>query len=74
MVKSSDIDDQHVIDLAAEWRASPGSPGVVARLVAEGVPRKLAYAKVERLVARGFLEYGVSPSCAWPTGKRLEAK
>ena len=71
-MKSADIDDQHVIDLAQAWRAgSLGTPGVVAALVSEGIPEKLAYAKVERLVSRGYLEYGVSPSCAWPTGKTL---
>jgi hypothetical protein len=71
-VKSSDIADQHVIDLAQAWRDNPLQfPGVVQALIEEGVPRKLAYAKVERLSSRGFLDYGVSPSCAWPTGKRL---
>lgn len=71
-MKSADIDDQHVIDLAQAWREAPlVNPGVVQALVAEGVPKKLAFAKVERLSARGFLDYGVSPSCAWPTGKRL---
>ena len=70
-MKSSDIDDQHVIDLAQAWHEAPlVNPGVVQALVEEGVPKKLAFAKVERLCDRGFLEYGVSPSCAWPTGKR----
>lgn len=71
-MKSADIDDQHVIDLAQAWRVgSLGTPGVVAALVSEGVPRKLAYTKVSRLVARGYLDYGVSPNYAWPTGKAL---
>jgi hypothetical protein len=71
-MKSADIDDQHVIDLAQAWHEAPLlNPGVVQALIAEGVPKKLAFAKVERLSARGFLDYGVSPSCAWPTGKRL---
>jgi hypothetical protein len=74
-MKSADIDDQHVIDLAQAWRDDPlSTPGVVQALVAEGVPEKLAFAKVERLSDRGFLDYGVSPSCAWPTGKALAAK
>lgn len=71
-MKSADIDDQHVIDLAQAWRAGPiGTPGVVAALVAEGVPGKLAITKVMRLVDRGYLEYGTSPTYAWPTGKSL---
>lgn len=71
-MKSADIDNQHVIDLAQAWRVGPiGTPGVVAALVAEGIPEKLAYTKVMRLVDRGYLEYGVSPNYAWPTGKTL---
>lgn len=71
-MKSADIDDQHVIDLAQAWRDGPiGTPGVVTALVAEGIPGKLAVTKVMRLVERGYLEYGVSPTCAWPTGKPL---
>jgi hypothetical protein len=71
-MKSADIDDQHVIDLAQAWHDNPlANPGVVQALVQEGVPKKLAFSKVERLSSRGFLDYGVSPSCAWPTGKKL---
>jgi hypothetical protein len=70
-VKSSDIDNQHVIDLAQAWRDSKSGPGVVEALVAEGVPEKLAFTKVERLVSRGYLEYGTSAYHAWPTGKAL---
>jgi hypothetical protein len=73
-MKSSDIDDQHVIDLAQKWRDSALGPGVVMALVAEGVPEKLAFAKVERLVSRGFLDYGTSAYHAWPTGKKLLAR
>lgn len=69
-MKCADIDDQHVIDLAQAWRDGSGV-GVIAALVEEGIPSKLAYTKVMRLTDRGFLDYGVSPSCAWPTGKRL---
>lgn len=66
-MKRSDIDDDHVIELALRWYGEPFKrPGVVAALVAEGVPRKLALAKVERLVERGLLDYGVSPNFAWP--------
>lgn len=66
-MKRSDIPDAHVVQLAAQWQAAPfGHPGVVAALVAEGVPYRLALAKVEHLVRRGLLDYGVSPHYAWP--------
>jgi hypothetical protein len=66
-MKRSDIPDGHVVDLARQWRAdSLGNPGVISALVAEGVPAKLALAKVEHLIQRGLLESGVSPNFAWP--------
>ena len=64
-MKRSDIPDQHVIDLARRWN-DPSTPGVVMALVAEGVPEKLALAKVIHLSERGLLDYGVSPYNAWP--------
>lgn len=70
-MKSADIDDQHVIDLAQAWHDAKSRPGAVMALVAEGVPEKLALTKVERLVSRGFLDYGTSAYHAWPTGKAL---
>lgn len=73
-MKRSDIDDQHVIDLAQKWSDGngPGAvPGVVEALVAEGIPEKLALSKVEHLYSRGYLECGVSPYYSWPTGKKL---
>lgn len=68
-MKRSDVDDQHVIDLARAWQdAGPtfATPGVVDALVAEGVPEKLAVAKVMHMVRRRLLDYGVSPCYAWP--------
>lgn len=66
-MKRSDIADDHVIALAGRWKARPFAElGVVAALVAEGIPPKLAMAKVEHLVDRGLLDYGVSPNYAWP--------
>lgn len=70
-MKRSDIDDQHVIDLAQKWSDTRG-PGVMEALIAEGIPEKLALAKVEHLHDRGYLECGVSPYYSWPTGKRLD--
>jgi hypothetical protein len=67
-VKLSDIPDDHVIELASRWAASPDAePGVVQALVDEGVPRKLAIRKVETLAEQDRLDYGVSPNYAWPT-------
>lgn len=67
MVKRSDIDDAHVIELARAWQQAPFStPGVVGALIAEGIPRKLALAKVEHMVTRKLMNYGTSPYYAWP--------
>lgn len=61
-----DIDDRRVVQLAHDWQK--GAPeGVVAALVTEGVPRKLAVAKVEQLESKRLLESGVSSNYAWPT-------
>lgn len=69
-MKRSDISDEHAIDLARRWqeslRASTRQPGVIDALMAEGVPEKVAYAKVMHLVKRNLLEYGTSPYHAWP--------
>jgi hypothetical protein len=65
-MKCADIPDEHVIELARCWKEDFGQPGVVAALVAEGIPKKLAVTKVERLVRRHLLDYGVSPYYAWP--------
>jgi hypothetical protein len=66
-VKRADIPDNHVVELARRWRDEPPAPGVVAALIAEGVPAKLALRKVEHLVSKGLLDFGVSPHFAWPT-------
>lgn len=65
-MKRSDISDEHVIELAKRWQYQPEGPGVVDALVAEGVPRKVALRKVEHLVDRELMDYGVSPYYAWP--------
>lgn len=65
--KCSDIDGDHVVELAHQTFAPGGTRlGVVAALVAEGWPERLALAKVEKLVSKGRLDYGVSPYYAWP--------
>lgn len=63
--KCSDIDADHVVELAGQYFAQ-GGLGVVAALVAEGWPEKVALAKVEKLIGMGRLECGVSPYYAWP--------
>lgn len=66
-MKRSDIADAHALALAQRWRDDPcGQPGVISALIAEGVPEKVALAKVEHMVQRGLLEYGTSPYHAWP--------
>lgn len=64
-MKRSDITDEHVLELARAWQRREGVPTLDA-LIAEGVPRKVAEAKIEHLHARGLLEIGVSVRCAWP--------
>lgn len=63
--KCSDIDADHVVELARAWQG--GGPGVVAALMAEGFPEKVALRKVEKMVAQRRLDCGVSPYYAWPT-------
>lgn len=65
-MKCADIPDDHVIALARRWHEDFSEPGVVAALVAEGIPYKLALTKVELLVRKGKLDYGTSPHYAWP--------
>jgi hypothetical protein len=68
-VKRSDLSDDHVLNLARQWQeeAPPRTgPGVVRALMAEGVPEKVALAKVEHMISRNLLECGVSPYYAWP--------
>jgi len=65
-MKRSDIPDDHVLGLARRWREDPAAPGVVRALMSEGIPEKLALAKVEHMISRRLLECGVSPYYAWP--------
>ena len=64
-MKRSDIADDHVIELAQRWRDRRG-PGVIDALIAEGVPEKVALAKVLHMSRRRLLDYGTSPYYAWP--------
>lgn len=65
-MKRADIADEHALELAQRWREDSSQPGVIDALMAEGVPEKVALAKVEHMVRRRLLDYGVSPYYAWP--------
>ena len=67
-MKRSDISDEHVIELARRWKDGPmfTEAGVIGALIMEGVPEKVAERKVEHLVKRGLLDYGVSLNFCWP--------
>jgi hypothetical protein len=65
-VKRADVADEHVLELAQRWRENSSQPGVIDALMAEGVPEKVALAKVEHMACRNLLDYGVSPYYAWP--------
>lgn len=66
-----DIPDELVLLLARAW-STERHTGVHDALITLGFPDKLAYRKIERLVSRGLLEYGVSPRYAWVTEKGEE--
>lgn len=65
-MQMKDIPDDYVVELARQWQRGELKICVVDALVLEGVPEKLAFRKVERLVEKGRLDYGTSPRCAWP--------
>jgi hypothetical protein len=63
-----DIPDRTALLFAKEWSTRQSPMGVVDRLRSElGVPEKVALRKVERLISRNLLDYGVSPYHAWLT-------
>lgn len=66
-MKCSDIPDEHVIALARAWHEDKNQPGVYDALVAEGVPPKVAWRKLEKLESRRLLDCGGSVRFAWPT-------
>jgi hypothetical protein len=65
-VKRSDISDREALE--ACWGfGEPSRPGGLSVLVGRGYPQKVAEAKLEQLVDRGWLDYGVSVGCPWRT-------
>jgi hypothetical protein len=70
-VKSSDIDALTVIRACVAFHAGGPRPDEVI-----DAPPKVLYAKMEKMVRLGLLEYGVSLGTAWPTdtGKSALAK
>jgi hypothetical protein len=67
-MKRADIPDDHVVALARRWQLDGGA-GAWSTLVDEGVPAKLATAKIEHLTTCGLLDYGVSVKLPWPGPK-----
>lgn len=65
-VKRSDIPDEHVIELARRWQEDDTQPDAVTALVAEGVPEKVAVAKVLHMGGQGLLRCEGSAYYAWP--------
>ena len=67
-----DVSDAQVLTLfpacAYEYRRA------IDLLTAQGVPEKVALRKVERLVDRGWLEYGSTIACVWLTPCGLVAR
>ncbi|WP_340682506.1 hypothetical protein LCL61_28035 [Amycolatopsis coloradensis] len=59
-----------VLAYASEWAAEPlRTPGVLARLIHDGFPPKVALAKLHRMADQDYIEYGSSPAFAWPMKK-----
>jgi hypothetical protein len=63
-VKRSDIPMQHVIDLCRAFHEK-GGPMPFDALVAEGIPEKVAFARLEQMNDIGLLEYGTSARSSW---------
>lgn len=64
-VKASDIPEQEILDACAAFHAGTGRTPDYA--LADKYPVKVIMAKMEKMVSRGKLEYGVSLRAAWPT-------
>ena len=69
-MQCKDIPDDVAIQAARDALAARFRPNTLELLVERtGAPRKVAWKKLERLEQRGYLEYGTSLRCCWPTGK-----
>lgn len=71
-VKRSDIPDMLVIELARAWTEQRGT-GALAAMVEMGIPAKVAVAKIEQMVTRGLIGYGVSVNFVWPEERAIAA-
>jgi hypothetical protein len=71
-VKRADVDTRTVLRYADDWKRGQSRIGALDRLFVDGVPEKVAAAKIEQLVEQGLLQYGVSPAFPWPTPAGVE--
>lgn len=65
MVKRSDISDAEMIEAVRQYQRSPLTNPFPTDTLAAKYPRKVVEAKMEHLVDRGILNYGVSLRTAW---------
>lgn len=67
-MKRSEITDRGALEACWGYGKPSGSGGLTV-LMQAGYPQKVAEAKLEQLVERGWLEYGVSIAFPWRTPK-----
>jgi hypothetical protein len=60
--KTSDIPDAEILDACRAFKAGGPTPDVA---LAHKYPVKVILAKMQKLVDRGWLDYGVSLRTAW---------
>jgi hypothetical protein len=65
-VKRSDITDREALEACWGYGKPSGSGGLTV-LMQAGYPQKVAERKLEQLVDRGWLDYGVSIGFPWRT-------
>jgi len=66
-MQCKDIPDDVAIQAAADAMAAGYRPDVVSLLIERtGAPSKVVYSKLQRLVDRGLLNFGVSLRGCWP--------
>lgn len=67
--KRSDISDKEVFEAVRRYRREPFRGRFSADILAERWPYKVVLAKMQQMVSRGLLEYGVSVRTAWIVGE-----
>ena len=73
-IQVKDVLTQEVLKKQQEWWNNKNLPFTYERF--KGVPEKVVFRKMEKLVEQGYLEYGTSLRTAWLTdkGKKLIKK